>query len=148
MRRDPAQKGQNSMSNQVVPISEGSAAIAETGAHAAPEKPTAKQSSRRQKDAAQSQKHDKAAKASRSAKRKGQTKTKTGRLAARQGTAKAKVITMRGRKGGVSLEEICKATGWQAHTVRGFISLLGTKGGYAISSSRNEDGARIYSLQK
>ena len=65
-----------------------------------------------------------------------------------KGTAKAKVITMLGRKGGISLEEIRKATGWQAHTVRGFISLLGSKGGYAISSSRREDGARVYALQK
>src|SRR5215467_1108155 len=99
------------MSNQVVPISQGSATIVETGAHVAPEKPAAKPSSHRQKDAAHSQNRataGKSAKASRSAKRKGQTKRKAGKPAARQGTAKAKVITMLGRKGGVSLEEIRK----------------------------------------
>ena len=55
---------------------------------------------------------------------------------------------MLARKGGVALEEIRKATGWQAHAVRGFISLLGSKAGYAISSSRREDGTRVYALQK
>ena len=55
---------------------------------------------------------------------------------------------MLGRKGGVSLEEIRKATGWQAHTVRGFISLLGSKEGYAITSTQRDDGARVYTLQQ
>ena len=36
----------------------------------------------------------------------------------------------------------------KAHTVRGFISLLGSKGGYVIISSRRDDGARIYALQQ
>jgi len=35
-------------------------------------------------------------------------------------------------------------TGWQKHTVRGFISILGSKGGMKVTSTRREDGARVY----
>ena len=47
-------------------------------------------------------------------------------------------------KGGASLEEIMKATGWQKHTVRGFISILGSKGMKIASTRRESDGARVY----
>ena len=33
------------------------------------------------------------------------------------------------RANSVTLAEIMEATGWQAHTVRGFVSILGSKGG-------------------
>ena len=42
------------------------------------------------------------------------------------------------RKGGATLEEIAKATGWQKHTLRGFISILGSKGGMRVTSMRRE----------
>jgi hypothetical protein len=63
----------------------------------------------------------------------------------REGTHKAEVIAMIQRKGGATLEEIMKATGWQKHTVRGFMSILGSKGGLKVTSTRREsDGARVY----
>ena len=31
-----------------------------------------------------------------------------------------------------------KTTGWQKHTVRGFISILGSKGGVKVTSTRRE----------
>ena len=37
-----------------------------------------------------------------------------------------------------------KITGWQKHTVRGFVSILGSKGGMKIQSSKREDGSRVY----
>ena len=65
----------------------------------------------------------------------------------RQGTAKATVIEMISRKGGATLQEVMKATGWQAHTVRGFISTLPKKGGPEITSTRREsDKARVYEV--
>jgi hypothetical protein len=37
------------------------------------------------------------------------------------------------------------ATGWQRHTVRGFISTLGSKTGLVITSTRRDsDKARVY----
>ncbi len=40
-----------------------------------------------------------------------------------------------------------KATGWQAHSVRGFISgALGKKMGLTVNSERPADGERVYTL--
>jgi len=47
---------------------------------------------------------------------------------------------------GVTLAEIMAATGWQAHTVRGFVSLLGSKAAEKIESSKNEAGERMYRI--
>jgi len=63
----------------------------------------------------------------------------------REGTNKAQVIALIQRKGGATLDEIIKTTGWQKHTVRGFISILGSKSGIKVTSTRREsDGARVY----
>ena len=67
---------------------------------------------------------------------------------ARAGTAKATVIAMMQRKGGATLDEIMKITRWQKHTVRGFVSILGSKGGMKIASSKREDGVRVYEAAK
>jgi len=61
---------------------------------------------------------------------------------------KAEVVAMMRRAKGVTLEEIMKHTGWQAHTVRGFVSLQGSKGGLKIESSKNEAGLRSYHIAK
>jgi hypothetical protein len=66
-----------------------------------------------------------------------------------QGTnKKAEVLTMMKRAKGAPLPEIMKATGWQPHTVRGFVSILGSKGGEKIESSKNAAGERTYKIGK
>jgi catechol 2,3-dioxygenase-like lactoylglutathione lyase family enzyme len=50
---------------------------------------------------------------------------------------KPEVIAMIKRAKGTTLAEIMEATSWQAHTVRGFVSILGSKGGQKIESSKN-----------
>jgi hypothetical protein len=41
------------------------------------------------------------------------------------------------------------ATLWQKHSVRGFISTLGSKHGYTVASIRREsDKARVYRIAK
>ena len=52
------------------------------------------------------------------------------------------------RAKGVTLAQIMEVTGWQAHTVRGFVSLLGSKGGETIDSSKNTAGERTYRIAK
>src|SRR5882672_6586321 len=67
--------------------------------------------------------------------------------AARDGSKKATVLGLLQRKGGATLAQIMKATGWQAHSVRGFISgALGKKMGLTVESVRREDGERVYSI--
>ena len=63
--------------------------------------------------------------------------------APRDGSKKSAVLALISRKAGASLEEIMMATGWQKHTVRGFISILGKKG-TKIESSKAESCARTY----
>jgi len=67
----------------------------------------------------------------------------------RQGSKTAKVLELVKRSGGATLKHIMKATGWQAHSVRGFLSgTLGKKMGLKIESSKTNDGERVYSLAK
>ena len=61
---------------------------------------------------------------------------------------KAEVITLMKRAKGATLAEIMAATGWQRHTVRGFVSILGSKGGEKIDSSKNAAGERTYKIGK
>ena len=64
--------------------------------------------------------------------KKAATKPKAGRP-----NKKAEVIALMKRAKGATLGEIGETTGWQAHTVRGFISILGSKGGEKIESTKN-----------
>jgi Protein of unknown function (DUF3489) len=67
----------------------------------------------------------------------------------RQGSKTAKVLELVKRSGGATLKHIMKATGWQSHSVRGFLSgTLGKKMGLKIESSKTNDGERVYSLAK
>jgi hypothetical protein len=61
---------------------------------------------------------------------------------------KAEVVAMMKRAKGVTLPEIMEATGWLKHTVRGFVSLLGSKGGLKIESTKNAAGERSYRIAK
>jgi hypothetical protein len=59
----------------------------------------------------------------------------------------ATVLDLLRREGGATLDDIMGATGWQAHSVRGFISgVLGKRMGLTVQSTKREDGKRTYSL--
>jgi len=65
----------------------------------------------------------------------------------RPGSKTAKVLHLLKRSGGATLKEIMKATDWQAHSVRGFLSgTLRKKMGLAVTSTKS-DGARSYALK-
>ena len=84
----------------------------------------------------------KAAKATKAAK----TEPKTGMV--RDGSKTAKVLELIQRPGGATLKELMKATGWQAHSIRGFISgTLGKKMGLTVTSAKDDDGERNYSIK-
>jgi hypothetical protein len=64
---------------------------------------------------------------------------------ARRGTKTAKILDLLKRPGGVTLKELIKATGWQAHSVRGFLSgAIGKKMGLRVESSKRADDDRSY----
>ena len=77
--------------------------------------------------------------------------TATGAAAAsvpRAFSKKAIVADMLKRTGGASPEEIMSDTGWQKHTVRGFISTLAKKTRIVITSTRRKsDKARVYAAR-
>jgi len=67
---------------------------------------------------------------------------------AREGSKKAIVLELLRRPEGATLADVQSATGWQPHSVRGFISgALGKKMGLAIESVKTPDGARSYRLK-
>ena len=79
-------------------------------------------------------------------KKPGRTKKTAGAKTDRT-NKKADVIALTKRAKGATLAEIMKATGWQAHTVRGFVSILDSKGGEKIESSKSADGERTYKIK-
>jgi hypothetical protein len=82
-------------------------------------------------------------KTARAKKSKDEPKAKT---TGERSNKKAEVIAMMKRAKGATLPEIMAATGWQKHTVRGFVSILGSKGGEKIESSKNASGDRSYRI--
>jgi hypothetical protein len=66
----------------------------------------------------------------------------------RHGSKTAKFLDLLKRSGGATGKDLMKATGWQAHSVRGFISgVLGKKMGLTVTSTKAEDGERRYSVK-
>ena len=106
--------------------------VAKQGAHVAPAKGKATKKATKGK---QAPKAKKAAKPAESA-------------GPREGSKTERILDLLKRKDGASLAEIMKATDWQAHSVRGFISgSLGKKMGLTVASVKGEDGERRYSIK-
>jgi hypothetical protein len=121
------------------------ATVAAQGATAAPDKNASKKAASRKKGAPKGKKTAKGAKPGK--------QIKTGKKSARQTKPRtegkgAKIVGMIGRTKGATLAEIMAVTGWQAHSVRGFISTAGKKHNVKIESVKNDSGDRIYRITK
>ena len=67
---------------------------------------------------------------------------------AREGSKTNQVLELLRQPGGVTAKELMKATGWQPHSVRGFLSgTVGKKMGLTVISTKGEDGERSYSIK-
>jgi hypothetical protein len=109
-------------------------------ANVAPRKPrVAPTKGKSGKKATPPKKAAKAPKKAKSAKTKG---------AAREGSKTEKILDLLKRAEGATLSELMKLLGWQAHSVRGFLSgTVGKKMGLAVTSTKGEDGTRNYSIK-
>ncbi|MFC0128171.1 DUF3489 domain-containing protein [Ralstonia solanacearum] len=65
----------------------------------------------------------------------------------RENSKQAQVIAMLRHPDGATINEICKATGWQAHTVRGaFAGTFKKRLGLTIVSEKSVDSERVYRI--
>jgi hypothetical protein len=130
------------------------AAVAAQGAHVASEKAPAKKAASQKKGAPKGKKTANGAKAKATAPKKaanaGAKDSKKAARPERQPAAPraeskgAKILEMIARAKGATLAEIRKATDWQAHSVRGFISTATKKHSVNIESAKNDAGDRVY----
>jgi hypothetical protein len=68
--------------------------------------------------------------------------------AARDGSKAAKILDLLKRPEGATLAAIMKATDWQAHSVRGFLSgTISKKMGLKVASTKSDNGERTYSIK-
>jgi hypothetical protein len=165
MRETSAEKEYpHTMTTPETTTTDKAAAVAAQGAHVAPEKALAKRAASQKEGAPKAKESAKGAK--QGAKAKGaapQKATKAGAKASKKAAKPtavkkatapraeskgAKILEMIARAKGATLAEITKATDWQAHSVRGFISTAAKKHGVTIESAKNEAGERIYKIAK
>ena len=65
----------------------------------------------------------------------------------RAGTKGGTILGLLKRQGGATIADMTAATGWQAHSVRGFLSgSLKKKLGLTIASEKGDDGQRRYAV--
>ena len=78
---------------------------------------------------------------------KSKTKKVTGKRTSTHGKG-ATIIELLRRKEGATLADLTKATNWQPHSVRGFLSAqVGKKLGLKLESTKRDDGQRVYHIQ-
>ena len=66
----------------------------------------------------------------------------------REGSKTAKLLDLLKRPGGATAKELAKATGWQPHSVRGFLAgTVRKKLRLTLTSAKSEDGERSYSVK-
>lgn len=65
----------------------------------------------------------------------------------REGSKTATLLALLHRKDGATTAELLKVSGWQPHSLRGFLSgTVKKKMGLTVVSSKREDGGRSYSI--
>jgi len=66
----------------------------------------------------------------------------------REGSKTQTILELLKRPEGATAKELLKLTGWQPHSLRGFLSgTIGKKMGLTITSTKGDDGERSYSVK-
>src|ERR1700694_3711364 len=141
------------MTNAEATITENAATVAEQGAHVAPEKASSKKGATQKKGTPKGKKNAKSkAKALPKKEARAGKKAKPSRAkeasTPRAESKGAKILELIGRAKGATLAEIVKATDWQKHSIRGFLSTAAKKCGLKIESTKTEAGDRVYQIKK
>ena len=142
------------MTNAEATITENGATVAEQGATVAPEKASSKKGATQKKGVPKGQKAAKGGKAKALPKKEAKAAKKAKPAHAKEANAPraeskgAKILELIGRAKGATMAEIRKATDWQAHSVRGFLSTAAKKHGLKIESTKTEAGDRVYQIRK
>ena len=140
------------MTNAEATITENAATVAEQGAHVAPEKASSKKGTTQKKGAPKGHKSAKG-KAKASPKKEAKAGKKAKPTPAKEASAPraeskgAKILELIGRPKGATLAEIVKATDWQKHSIRGFLSTAAKKHDLKIESTKTEAGDRVYQIK-
>jgi uncharacterized membrane protein len=151
-----AEGDQTKMTTENAATTDTAAAVAEQGATVAPEKAASKKTASAKKSAPKGRKGGKGGKPKAAAKAKPKKAAKTPKNATpakaegvREGTKTAKVLDLLRRPNGATMKELLRATGWQPHSLRGFLSgTVGKKLRLTVTSTKGENGERTYSLGK
>ncbi len=59
-------------------------------------------------------------------------------------TKGANILALIKRPEGATMTELMGASGWQRHSIRGFLSVAAKKHGFTITSAKNAAGERVY----
>ena len=142
------------MTNAETTAADKAAAVAEQGAHVAPEKASSKKGTSPKKGAPKGQKSAKGKAPAAAPKKEAKAGKKAKPAHAKEASTPraeskgAKILELIGRPKGATLAEIMKTTAWQAHSVRGFLSTAAKKHGLKIESTKTEAGDRVYQIRK
>lgn len=129
------------------------ARVAAAGAPGAPAQAAAKDRASQKKGAPQRQKAAAGGRRKAAAKRQPKVAKAAGPARAKQAAAPraeskgARILALLRRPKGATLAELQKATGWLAHSVRGFLSIAAKKHSLPIESTKNEGGDRVYRIK-
>ena len=73
---------------------------------------------------------------------------RSARIDVREGSKTATILEMLKRPEGATAKELLKATSWQPHSLRGFLSgTVGKKMGLTVISTKGQDGERSYTVK-
>lgn len=74
-------------------------------------------------------------------------KTRKKQAVASSGLKSARITALLGRPNGATIAELMKITGWQAHSVRGFLSgALKKRQGITVTGEKDAAGVRRYRI--
>src|ERR1035437_7236986 len=148
MRGSTAERISTTMTNPEATADTKPATAAQPRAHVAPEKGASKKAASQQKRGPKAN-HGASKHAAMQAPKPAVKKAPKPATEAREGSKKATILELMRRPKGATLTEIAKATHWQNHSIRGFISgTLNKKMSLTVESSQNEAGLRTHRIPK